>query len=113
VTVVAVNANDASQYPADSFEAMVERARDKQFVFPYAHDPSQDVPRAYGATRTPEVFLLDGQRRVVYHGAIDDSTDPGAVDQTYLRDALDALLEGREAPQPDTRPVGCTIKWRR
>jgi peroxiredoxin len=113
LAVVAVNANDDAKYPADSFPNMERHAAEKGFVFPYARDESQEVARAYGATRTPEVFLLDETQRVVYHGAIDDSTDPAGVRATYLRDALEALLNGADAaPVADTPPVGCTIKWR-
>jgi peroxiredoxin len=113
VEVVAVNPNDAASYPADSFPEMERRAREKGFVFPYARDETQEVARAYGASRTPEVFLLDGERRVVYHGAIDDSTEPGGVRTRYLRDALEAVLAGQRPAVTDTPPVGCTVKWRR
>ena len=113
VATVAICANDDAAYPADSFSEMVVRASEKGYVFAYARDDSQEVPRAYGAERTPEVFVLDGEGRVAYHGAIDDSTDPEAVSATYLTDALDAVLAGR-TPQPaETRAVGCTIKWLR
>jgi peroxiredoxin len=110
--LVAINSNDARAYPEDSFDAMRERARRQNFNFDYLYDEDQSVVRAYGAERTPEVFLFDGDRRLVYHGAIDDSRDESTVTQQYLRDAIDAVLAGR-APQPaDTPPVGCTVKWR-
>jgi len=113
VQLLAINANDAVKYPSDSFEAMVERAREKQFNFPYLHDESQEIARAYGAQRTPEVFVFDGERRLCYHGAIDDNyEDPGAVKRHYLRQALDAVLAGKPAAIPQTPPVGCTIKWK-
>jgi hypothetical protein len=112
VATVAINANDAAKYPADSFEAMAERAADRGFVFAYAHDETQEVARAYGAERTPEVFVVDGDGRVAYHGAIDDSREPADVTATWLRDALDAVLEGRAPATAETAPVGCTIKWR-
>ena len=113
VAVVAINSNDAASYPADSFEAMGERAREKGFVFPYAQDASQEVARAYGASRTPEVFLFDRERRLVYHGAIDDSTEPEGVRVRYLREALDAVLAGQRPSAAETGVVGCTVKWRR
>jgi peroxiredoxin len=113
VAVVAVNANDATTHPGDAFPEMVARAREMGFVFDYAHDESQQVARAYGAERTPEVFLLDRDRRVAYHGAIDDSVEPGGVRTRYLRDALDAVLAGQAPPVADTPAVGCTVKWRR
>ena len=113
VLTVAICANDAISHPGDSFEAMVERAAERGYVFAYARDDSQDVARAYGAQRTPEVFVLDGERRVAYHGAIDDATDPGAVTAHYLRQALDAVLEGGAPETTSTPAVGCTIKWSR
>ena len=110
---VAINANDSVSYPADSWDAMVDRAQDKGFVFDYAFDESQSVAREYGAERTPEVFVFGPSGGLAYHGAIDDSTEPEGVRQTYLRDALDAVLAGRSPTITDTPAVGCTIKWRR
>lgn len=79
VRLVAINSNDAGKYPSDSFEAMRERARAKGFNFPYLYDEAQEVARALGSERTPEVFLFDRDRRLVYHGAIDDNRDADAV----------------------------------
>jgi peroxiredoxin len=110
--LVAINANDAASHPVDSFEEMRRRAEQQGFNFDYLHDETQEVARAYGAQRTPEVFLFDRDRRLVYHGAIDDSRDEQAVSQRYLREAIEAALEGREPEIPETAPVGCTIKWR-
>lgn len=112
VSTVAINANDAVKYPADSFEAMEERAADRGFVFAYARDERQEVARAYGAERTPEVFVVDGAGRVAYHGAVDDSREAAEVGTTYLRDALDAVLGGSAPATAETPAVGCTIKWR-
>lgn len=113
VVTVAICANSAVTHPADSFENMVARASEQRYVFAYARDESQEVARAYGAERTPEVFVLDGERRVAYHGAIDDDADPDRARDPYLRDALDAVLAGRAPARAETRPVGCTIKWAR
>jgi len=113
VVTVAVCANDATTHPADSFENMVVRASERGYVFAYARDEDQSVARAYGAARTPEVFVLDADRRVGYHGAIDDSTDPDEAGAHHLRDALDAVLAGRTPAVAETAPVGCTIKWSR
>jgi peroxiredoxin len=112
VRLVAVSSNDADAYPEDSFDQMRARAEREGFAFDYLYDPSQGVARALDAERTPEVFLFDRDRRLRYHGAIDDSRNEQAVTQHYLRDALDAVLEGRDPPVAETMPVGCTVKWR-
>lgn len=112
--VVAINPNDPISYPEDSFENMQARAQDKGFSFPYLFDETQKVYPVYGATKTPHVYLLNnesGKLIVAYIGAIDNnSKDAGAADQTYLSNAIDALLTG-EKPDPDfTKAVGCSIK---
>ncbi len=113
VQVIALNANDVSKYPDDSFPKMKERVRNKGYTFPYLYDETQEVARSYGAERTPEVFVFDQHRLLRYHGAIDDNfQEPDNVSKTYLRDALDALLAGETPPMAETRPVGCTIKWK-
>ncbi len=112
VGTVAISANDPVQYPEDCFEEMRLRAEEKSYSFPYLFDEAQDVARAYGAERTPEVFLFDGDGRLRYHGAIDDDSDETQTTQHYLRDALDAVLAGDEPPVSDTEAVGCTVKWR-
>ena len=114
VQVLAVSDNDAEKYPADSFPKMKERAQDKEFNFPYLFDESQEVAGAYGAERTPEVFLFGREGTLLYHGSVDDHyDDPKAVKNHYLRDALDAALADEEPPIVETRPIGCTIKWRK
>ncbi len=111
--LVAINANDASKYPDDSFQNMKVRAREKKFNFPYLRDEDQKVATAYGAQRTPEVFLFDTKRTLQYHGAIDDNyDDPNAVKVHYLRNALDAILNRTKVPTAETAPVGCTVKWK-
>ena len=112
VAVVAVNSNDASRYPVDSFDEMGKRAAREGFPFDYLHDVDQALARALGAERTPEVFVFDRDRRLVYHGAIDDSRDETAVTRHYLRDALDAALAGAAPAVAETPSVGCTVKWR-
>ena len=113
VMLVAVNPNDERRYPDDSFENMKIRARRKGFNFPYLRDETQSVARTYGAQRTPEVFVFDEKRVLRYRGRIDDNVyEPSQVRQHYLRDALNAILEGRKAPTEDTEPVGCTVKWK-
>jgi peroxiredoxin len=113
VQLIAINANDASKAPDDNFPKMKERAREKHFNFPYLRDETQEVARAYGAERTPEVFLFDTDGLLRYHGTIDDNyDDPKAVKVRYLRDALDAVIGGRSVQIAETRPVGCTVKWK-
>jgi peroxiredoxin len=112
VRLVAINSNDARSYPEDSFEEMVERSKQEEFAFDYLYDEDQAIARGLGSQRTPEVFLFDRDRRLVYHGAIDDSRDDTAVGAHYLRDALDAVLAGAQPEVTDTPPVGCTVKWK-
>ena len=111
--LVAVNSNDAESYPEDSFDEMRRRAREQGFNFDYLYDEDQSVARGYGPERTLEVFLFDRDRRLVYHGAIDDSRDDRSVARHYLRDAVEAVLAGREPDPADTPAVGCSVKWRR
>jgi peroxiredoxin len=112
VRFVAVNSNDAEAYPADSFDAMVEHAREARYSFDYLYDESQEVARALGSERTPEAFVFDADRRLVYHGAVDDNREEADVTTSYLRGALDAALAGEAPAIADTAPVGCTVKWR-
>ncbi|MCC6462513.1 MAG: thioredoxin family protein [Saprospiraceae bacterium] len=112
--VVAINSNDKVVSPDDSYEDMQQRAKDKEYPFVYLHDESQEVAKAFGATRTPHVFLLDNNRTVRYIGAIDDNhEDPSAVKTKYLENAIDALRNGQEISLKETKALGCTIKWKR
>jgi peroxiredoxin len=113
VRLVLINANDPLKYPTDDFAHMKARAEEKGYPFPYLFDESQEIARAYGATRTPEVFLFDRGGTLRYHGAPDDNyEDPSAVQHQYLRDAIDALLAGAAPATSETKVVGCTIKWK-
>jgi peroxiredoxin len=108
--LVAISSNDADAYPEDSFDAMQARAEELGFNFDYLYDEDQSVLNAYGAERTPEVFLFDGERRLVYHGAIDDSREEDEVSERYLRDAIEAVLAGEPPSVDETPAVGCTVK---
>jgi peroxiredoxin len=113
VFVVAINSNEDSGYPEDSFENMKKRASEKKFNFPYLRDDDQSVARAYDATHTPEIFLFDKNKKLAFHGKIDDNwQEPKKVQNHYLRNALDELLEGKEISVPETFTIGCTIKWK-
>ncbi|MGC9158237.1 MAG: thioredoxin family protein [Terracidiphilus sp.] len=112
--IVAISSNDAIAYPADSPEGLRQQAENCGFVFPYLYDETQSVGRAYQAVCTPDIFLFDGDFRLVYHGQFDASRPGNGIEVTgeHLRAAIDAALAGK-APLSDQRPsIGCSIKWR-
>jgi len=112
VALVAINSNETENHPTDSFEHMVQRAKDKSFEFQYLRDESQDVARAYGGMRTPHFFVFDAQRKLSYTGRMDDSPREAGQETTReLCDALDDLLAGRAVRVPLTNPIGCNVKW--
>jgi peroxiredoxin len=112
VRFTAICANNPAAYPEDDYEHMVKRAQDKGYNFPYLHDPGQETARAYGAQRTPEVFVFDAGGRLRYHGRIDDNHQDEAQAVSHdLRDALDALLDGKLPEVEETGAYGCSIKW--
>lgn len=114
--VIAINPNDVVQKPGDSFDEMRSRARKKKYRHVYLYDPAQDVARQFGATRTPQVYVLQktGEDIVVkFIGAIDDSPmDASLVTVKYTENAVDALLAGREPDPSNVKAIGCTIKWK-
>ncbi len=111
--VAAISSNEDLNYPEDSFVNMIERANKMGFNFPYLHDETQSIARAYGATHTPEVFLFDSERKLAFHGKIDDNwSEPHNVKSKYLRDAIEELLAGKKISVPETFTIGCTIKWK-
>lgn len=114
--VIAIQPNDPALSSGDSFDEMKANAKKKGFTFPYLLDETQEIARAYGATRTPHVFLLNnekGQLKVAYIGAIDNNhKDAAAADKKYVEDAVDALVAGKPVPATLTKAVGCGIKWR-
>jgi len=113
VKVLAISSNDAVRYPRDSYEAMRERVQaDGGWPMPYLHDESQEVARAYGAQTTPDCFLIDAEGRVVYRGAPDADHEDPSQNAAWLRDAIDAVLEGNQPATAETTPVGCSIKWK-
>jgi len=112
VRFLAINSNDAQRYPRDSLQAMRDRVAAEPWPMPYLHDESQEVARGFGAKVTPDVFVLDPERRIRYRGAPDSDYDDPAQRAQWLRGALDAVLSGGEPEQRETQPVGCSIKWK-
>ena len=113
IGVILINSNDPQRYPSDDFSHMKKQAEREGYEFPYVVDATSDVARAFGASRTPEAFLFNAEQKLVYHGAIDDNVHkPEQVTQRYLRDALKAVVQGKQLPVKETRSVGCGIKFR-
>jgi peroxiredoxin len=114
VAIVAINSNDVESYPDDAPDKMREEKSRVGYTFPYLLDESQDIAKAYRAACTPDFFLFDRQRKLVYRGQLDDSR-PGndaPVDGRDLRAALDAVLQGQPITNEQRPSVGCNIKWR-
>ena len=112
--VVAISANDAAAYPADSPARMKEEKAARGYAFPYLHDETQETAKAYHAACTPDFFLFDRDRRLVYRGQLDDSR-PGnnaPVNGRDLRAAIDATLAGRDIGDQQKPSIGCNIKWK-
>ena len=114
VAMVAISANDAAEYPDDAPESLKEMAEQLGFSFPFLYDESQSVAKAYSAACTPDFFLFDQSRKLVYRGQLDDSRPESGIPVTGkdLRAAMDAVL-GDKAVNPDQRAsIGCNIKWK-
>jgi peroxiredoxin len=111
---VGINSNDTDKYPDDSLEKMVEEASLRGYPFPYLLDADQSVAQAYRAACTPDIFVFDADRKLVYRGQIDDSRPKNdkPLNGADLRAALDALLAGRPIPEPQKPSIGCNIKWK-
>ncbi len=113
VAIVAINSNDDEGYPEDSYEEMKGRAKQKGFNFVYLRDSTQEVAQAFDATHTPEIFMFDSERKLIYHGKIDDNwQDEKLVKHKYLENAINEYLSNKEISIPETYSIGCTIKWK-
>lgn len=114
LAIVAISSNDADEYPADRPESLAEEAAEAGYTFPYLYDETQEVAKAYTAACTPDFFLFDAERRLVYRGQLDDSRPGNDVPVTGadLRAAIDAVLSGRPVSDDQRPSVGCSIKWR-
>jgi peroxiredoxin len=113
IGVVVINSNDPAVNEEDGYAVMQSRAKQRGMKYPYVVDATSEVARAFGATRTPEAFLFDAAGRLAYHGTVDDNAhEPGKVQRRYLRDALDAVVAGKDVEMKDTKALGCSIKFR-
>lgn len=108
VKIVGVCVNDMD---ADRLPAIKQRVKEKGYNFVYGYDESQQIGKAYGATNTPQFFVLDKNRNIAYTGAMDDNQNESKVTKQYLRSAVDALLKGESVEVSETRPVGCSVKY--
>ncbi len=112
VQFIGINSNDEKLYPEDGFEKMKVYARIRGFNFPYLRDADQKIAKAYDAQCTPEAYVFDKDRKLRYHGRIDDNyQDFSAVRFPDLKDAIAAIVNGKEVPRPLTNAIGCSIKW--
>lgn len=114
MAIVGVMANDVENYPADSPAKMAEEVETRGYTFPYLYDESQEVAKAYRAACTPDFFLFDADRKLVYRGQFDDSRPSLQTPVTGrdLRAACDAVLEGRPIPSDQAPSLGCNVKWK-
>jgi len=114
VQLVGICSNDPTDYPDDAPSRLLARWREKQYGFPYLVDESQDVARTFGAVCTPDIFVFDRERRLAYHGRIDDDwKEPRKVKRRELAAALDALIAGGTPAREQLHSIGCSIKWKR
>ena len=114
LAIVAISSNDPAEYPEDAPESLAEEAREAGYAFPYLFDETQEVARAYTAACTPDFFLFDADRALVYRGQLDDSRPSNGLPVTGedLRAAIDAVLSGGRVAQDQRASIGCGIKWR-
>jgi thiol-disulfide isomerase/thioredoxin len=114
VAIVAINSNDVANYPADAPAKMAEEAKVAGYIFPYLYDESQEVAKAYRAACTPDIYMFDQNKTLVYRGQFDDSRPGNSIPPTGkdLRVALEAVLAGRPVSHQQKPSIGCNIKWK-
>lgn len=113
LSMVAICSNDAERYPDDSKASLLKRWQEKDYGFPYLVDVDQNVAKSFDAVCTPDLFLFDQQRKLFYHGALDDSPkDPQKVSRQYLKEAIVGVLNKEPAPLDQKPSMGCSIKWK-
>ncbi len=114
LVVIGINANDAADYPEDSFEGMVKTAKEKNFNFIYLHDETQQVAKSYGASCTPDPFLFDAEQNLVYHGRFDNALEPGQQATEFNMDeTINLVLAGKKPKHEFLFSIGCSIKWKK
>lgn len=114
VQLVGICANDPTDYPEDSPTNLLKRWQEKEYGFPYLIDETQQVAKAYDAACTPDIYVYDAERKLAYHGQLDDNwKDPSRVTRHDLREALAALLAGEKLTAEQTPSMGCSIKWKK
>ena len=113
VAMIAINSNDSTDYPEDSFDAMKETAKEKGFKFDYLVDETQEIAKKYGAMCTPDPFLFDAQKHLVFHGRIDNAMKPDdtATEKTMINN-IDKLVSGQKIEKDFDPSIGCSIKWK-
>lgn len=114
VAVVGINSNDVANFPDDAPAKMAEEVEDRGYTFPYLYDETQEVAKAYRAACTPDFYVFDKDRKLVYRGQMDSSRPGSGIEVTGedLRGALDAVLAGRPVAEQQTASIGCNIKWK-
>ena len=114
VTILAINSNDVTNYPADAPHLMIETAESEGYIFPYLYDESQQVAKAYQAACTPDFFLFDTNLKLAYRGQLDDARPGNNIPVTgnSMREALDMLLAGKSVDVVQKPSIGCNIKWK-
>ncbi|MBI4130041.1 thioredoxin family protein [Candidatus Roizmanbacteria bacterium] len=113
ISFVAINSNNADTYPEDSFEVMKEKVDEWNIPFPYLRDESQEIARSYQAQCTPDIYVFDKEKKLYYHGRVNDNwQDPQAVKEENLKDALELLVKGEQPPEHQPSSMGCSIKWK-
>jgi thiol-disulfide isomerase/thioredoxin len=115
ISFIAISSNDAENYPEDSPEKMKEYAIRLSYPFPYLYDENQEVAKSYDAACTPDFFVFDAELKCIYRGQLDDSRPSNGKPVTGkdIRNALDAIIAGKETPKDQKPSIGCNIKWKR
>ena len=113
IAIIGINSNDSTNYPEDSFDAMKQTAEEKGFGFDYLVDETQEVAKKYGAMCTPDPFLFNSQKQLVFHGKIDNAMKPDdAVTEKTMINNIQKLLSGEKIEKDFNQSIGCSIKWK-